>query len=112
MICVLYWFDNIFSLTYIAHVPLLPCVSVQMLYVRLFWLTIWIIKIFKLCKERYIFVSFVCLCFSVCACAPRVYRYPRGPEEGVQSPGSGVTVDCELLDVGAEGLNLGSLKEK
>lgn len=38
-------------------------------------------------------------------------RYPWGPE-GVQSPGSGVTIDCELFDVGAGGLNLGSLKEK
>lgn len=48
----------------------------------------------------------------MCACAPRVYRYPWGPEEGVQSPGPGVTIDCELLGVGAGGLNLASLKEK
>ena len=40
---------------------------------------------------------FLCLCFW--GCLPYFHRYPQRPEEGIRSPGAGVTGGCEPLDM-------------
>ena len=41
------------------------------------------------------------MCVCLYEYVPYVYRYPKKTEVGVGSPGTGVTGDCELPDMGA-----------
>lgn len=42
-------------------------------------------------------ILIMCVCVWMCACE---CRYPRRPEEGVESPGAGITGTCETANVG------------